>query len=121
MGNQYAEMDLSEFNGGDGEQDNLFTALSDPRRRYVLYFLQTAETTVSVEELSRELVAWDAQRPAPERSGDERESIEMSLIHHHLPQMAQAGLITYDVTERTVTLADRADEVRAHLQIMTNC
>lgn len=120
MGTQYSGTDLSEFEvGGDG-QDDLFDVLSHPHRRFMLHFLQGSEMPVLVAELSAELAAWETQRSDSDRRADSSDAIETSLVHNHLPMMAQVGLITYDVAGQTVTLADQSEEARAHLQAMAS-
>ena len=118
MTNRASRTDLSEFDAERDHQDELFEVLSDSRRRVLFHSLQAADMPISVEELTTELVAWEAQRPVSDRSGDERDTIEISLVHNHLPKMAEAGFVRYDDTQRTVTLADRTDEVRTHLETM---
>lgn len=120
MTNRLSETDLTGFDtGGDG-RDELFDVLSHPHRRFILHALQTTNVAVPVDELTTELVAWEARRPVADRSGDGRDGIRISLLHSHLPKMARAGLIRYDETQQTVTLADRTDEVRAHLHPMAD-
>lgn len=120
MGTQSPGTNLSEFDAGGNRQDDLFNTLSHPRRRFLLHLLQTAETPVGVEELTTKLATWETQRSAPNRSGVNRDAIETSLVHNHLPMMAQAGLVMYDITGQTVALGDRTNEVRAHLQTMAS-
>lgn len=116
MANQFSGTDLSKFDAGDDRQDDLFDVLSHQHRRFILHALRTAEMPVPVGELATELVAWEVQRPVSDRSGDDRDAIEVSLVHTHLPKMADAGLIKYNVTGQIVTLADRSDEIQTHLQ-----
>ncbi|WP_433625679.1 DUF7344 domain-containing protein [Halomicrococcus sp. NG-SE-24] len=120
MANRFSGTDPSEFDVGGDQRDELFDVLSNPRRRFILYLLQTAEMPVSVGELTTELTAWESQRQVPDYSADDRAAIEIPLEHNHLPKMAEAGLIDYDDTQQQVTLADRTDEVRAHLQTMAS-
>ena len=120
MTDGFSGANVSGFNVGDDRQDELFDVLSNSRRRFMLASLQSAETSVQVDKLTTELVAWEAQRPVPDRSGADRDAIEISLVHNHLPKMAEAGLIRYDDTRQTITLADRTDEVRAHFQLLAS-
>lgn len=120
MTNQFSEADQSQFDVGGDRQDELFDVLSNSRRRFVLHDLQTAEMPVQVGELTTGIVTWETQRPVPDHSGTKSDAVEVSLVHHHLPKMAQAGLVRYDDARQTVTLADRTDEVRAHLQTMAS-
>lgn len=117
---QVSGTDVSEFDVGGERRDDLFDALSNQRRRVLLHSLQVENTPVSVEELTTKLVAWETQRPASDRSGDDREAIEISLVHNHLPKMADAELIEYDATRRSVLLANRTDELQAHLRTMAS-
>ena len=116
MERDLSEANSSEFDVGGDREDEIFDVLSNSRRRFVLASLEGVEIPVSVEELTREVVAWEAQRSVPGRSDADRNAIEISLMHNHLPKMAEAGLIRYDDTRRTVALVNQNDEVRAHLQ-----
>lgn len=107
------------FEVGGDHQDELFRVLAHPRRRFILQYLQTVETPLPVDELATALVAWEDQRTGADQPRDERTGIEISLVHSHLPKMADAGVVTYDATRQTVMLADGADEVDAHLRAMT--
>jgi len=118
MAKRVSETAASEFDAGGDYQDDLFGVLAHPRRRFLLHHLQDADTTVSVEELTAELVAWESQKPVDDRTGNERDAITVSLVHNHLPKMLQAGVIRYDRTEQTAELVDHTDEVQSHLQVM---
>ncbi|WP_148225339.1 DUF7344 domain-containing protein [Haloterrigena turkmenica] len=118
MANRVSETDVSEFDAGGDQQDKLFDVLSNQRRRVLLYSLQASQMPVSVGELATKLATWEAQQPLSDRSGDDRTTIEISLVHNHLPKMAEAALIKYDDTERSVALANQTDELWAHLQTM---
>lgn len=120
MTSQVLGLGLSEFDVGGDQQDELFDVLSNQRRRVLLCSLQGAETPVSVEELTTKLVRWQAQQPLPNRSGDERDAIKISLVHNHLPRMAEAELIKYNATQEKVLLANETGELRAHLQTMAS-
>lgn len=113
-----ADRGLSEFDADGDRRDQLFGVLSHPHRRFVLDELLTVETPISVSELSTELL--EGRGPAPDDSGTERDAVEISLVHDHLPRMAEADLITYDVAEQTVTRTDRTDEVGARLRTRSN-
>ena len=104
---------------GDDRQDELFDVLSHSRRRFTLQHLQTAETPLPVGELARELQSWENDQTVSPGGGTGQDTIEISLLHSHLPKMAEAGLVSYDATQQMVTLGDRTDEVRSHLQTTT--
>lgn len=120
MTNRASEASTLGFEVGSDHQDELFKVLSHPRRRFTLQYLQIVETPLPVDELTTELGLWEDQRTGVDESRGERLATKISLIHNHLPRMADAGVISYDTTRQTVMLADGADEVDAHLQAMTN-
>ncbi|MFC6824787.1 DUF7344 domain-containing protein [Halopelagius fulvigenes] len=116
MTTELSDRDLSEFDAGGDHQDELFDVLSNPRRRFVLDNLLTVEMPVPVETLATELVEWEASLTDLDRRGGERDAVEISLVHNHLPKMADSEFVEYDAEDRTVTLGDRTDELRAHLR-----
>lgn len=111
-----SEADPSELDVGGDSQDELFGALADARRRFVLRYLGRVDGPVAVTELTSELVAWEVERPVADRSGDDRDAIGLSLLHVHLPKMDDAGLVSYDAGRRTVARADRTAEARSTLR-----
>lgn len=121
MSKKLPKRNLSEFNVGSDRQDEIFSVLSHSHRRFILQYLHSADTPISIDELAAELVAWKNPLSAADQLSDGRATlVKISLMHSHLPKMAEAGLIRYDEIQQTVTLGDRADEGRAHLQTMVN-
>lgn len=118
MTDQLSETAPSEFAVGDDQQDELFDVLSHSRRRFTLQHLQTAETPLPVGELARELQSWESKQTVSAGGGTEQDTIEISLLHQHLPKMDEAGFVNYDDTWQMVALGDRTDEARSHLQAM---
>lgn len=84
-----------------------FDLLRDARRRGVLYTLRRNGRT-SVEELSRRIAAWE---PNDGRTATDPETVETSLVHAHLPKLADAGVVEFDRERGAVELADSADEL----------
>lgn len=60
--------------------------LANSRRRYVLQYLLNNEHG-NAEKIASEI--------APREEGDIRE-IQISLVHNHLPRLADHGLLEYD-------------------------
>lgn len=119
MADKFSKTNTDGFKVGGDQQDELFNVLSHPRRRFTLQYLRTVETSLPVSELTTELGAWEDRRTGRSQSRDEQDTIEVSLVHNHLPKMDHAGVVEYDATRQRVTLADGTDEVDAHLQAMT--
>lgn len=84
----------------------IFAALAHRRRRYVLYTLQEADTTLSTEELADEIVARERDQPGSEFLTDHTQDIHTDLVHNHLPKLQTTGLIEYDHQIGKVTYRD---------------
>ena len=119
MTDQLSETDQTQFEVDGDRHDELFDALSNSRRRFTLQHLQTAETPLPVGELATELQSWESNQTVSAGGGADQDTIEISLLHSHLPKMAEAGLVSYDATRQMVALGDRTEEVQSHLQAMT--
>lgn len=95
-----------EFGTGpqDGiERTELLRALAHERRREVLGVLGDHQRSLGLVELTHQVVEegenldrYDAER------------IYISLYHHHLPRLDDAGLVEYDDGRNTVTITERA-------------
>lgn len=84
--------------------DTLLDVLSHGRRRSLLYHLRDRgrDTSVSLDELVDEVRARETARPNRQSPGSSAE-VRLSLLHTHLPKLAEAGIVAYDADEKTVT------------------
>ena len=95
--------------GGDSERDPLtdvpaecYDVLRHPRRIRVLAVLGTHRTRLSLADLTTEIV----DRESPDvPTGQARHEVRISLVHNHLPRLAEYDLVEYD-TETGVELVD---------------
>ncbi|WP_158056271.1 DUF7344 domain-containing protein [Halorussus halophilus] len=90
----------------DQSSDALHWALTDRQRVAAIAFLQNHDTATPSEL---------ADRIARQRDGDPK-SLELSLTRHHLPVMADAGLVEYDEADESVTLAELSPDAREHVE-----
>lgn len=106
---QSADLDsaLADNDGNLPPPDDLFRALANSKRRRLLSVL-SAESRMSLSELTDVLVGWDCTADGP-AGPDERAQAKIELVHAHLPLLSDAGLVT--VADRTVRRADLADPV----------
>jgi len=104
---------MPEHTLADEPADDVSTAfdlLSDARRRGVLYAAERGEQT-TVEELADQIASW-----LDDAEGDSRSSsVRLSLIHTHLPKLADAGVVEYDRERGTVELAGGATDLERYL------
>lgn len=99
--------------GSDPIDDEVFGALGNRCRRYVLYVL-LAQGSVSRAELTDAVADWTgvgSDMGSPVR----REEVDSSLRHRHLPALEDAGLVTLDGD--TVSRTDWSRRVRALVEM----
>lgn len=85
--------------------------LSDSRRRYVLYHFVSNEIG-HVGAFSRKIAAHE--RDVPYESVDEaiREDVAASLLHNHLPRLADHDVVEYDTRSGDVVRSDGFADLR---------
>ncbi|WP_408959483.1 hypothetical protein [Natrinema sp. 74] len=90
-------------------------ALRAPRRRAVCAVLATRHGAISVSELATAVATREATGEtdtADANSADEAHTTT-SIVHEHLPALADAGLVEYDRNARRVALATDAPQWEA--------
>lgn len=85
--------------------DEVLQALSHPRRRSILYYLQDCEVA-TVDELAEQIVAWETDSWPGKIAEDRRERVASDLIHNHLPKLADTQFVEYDPRSLTVAYTD---------------
>lgn len=88
-----------------------FDLLSDARRRGVLYALELNERT-NLDTLGERLARWE-RKAGRTTTADE---IRTSLVHAHLPRLADAGVVEFDAATGTVEATDEVDTLRPFLR-----
>ncbi|WP_135854769.1 DUF7344 domain-containing protein [Halorussus salinus] len=83
-----------------------FDLLSNPRRRYVLYYLVNRSDPVEIETLASELATWEAGDTATSVTDETVRSIQIALHHVHVPKLEDAGVVAVNSESRTVELRD---------------
>lgn len=95
--------------------DTAFTLLANSRRRYLLYhFLENDWATV--EALSRRIAAWEADVQVQEIDDDDREWVAVSLVHNHLPRLADHDVLEYDPRNGDVVTSSGFERIRPFVE-----
>lgn len=84
--------------------EQFYRALAPPPRRRLLYYL-LAEKESTVDELATVLSGWQATTTGTMHTTADRSDIRLSLVHNHLPRLAEAELIDYDPSDGSVQIA----------------
>ena len=82
--------------------DEFYRSLASSIRRQILYHLLESKQT-TIEELATILVGRETSTTKTMQRPADRTEFLINLRHHHLPQLAKAGLIEYDPTDGSVT------------------
>lgn len=83
--------------------DALFGVLADSRRRHVLAVLDVNDAAVPLMELAAQVAARETGSPPVELGISAVEPVTASLVHVHLPRLADAGLVDWDRDRKAVT------------------
>lgn len=76
-----------------GEERELYQLLADQRRRTLLNIIDRSDGPVTELELARLVAARESGAAPDDGTATEREHVQISLTHVHLPQLEAAGLI----------------------------
>lgn len=102
--------------GGSGyDLDVVFALLSDRRRRIALNYLRTADAEwIPVGDLAERIAAWETELGDPAVVSET--SIEIDLVHGHLPKLDRAGVVEFDADRGRVRYRG-ADRVERFLDV----
>lgn len=108
--------DGSTSDGGESYLDRVLAALSHPRRRLLLYYLQENDP-VSIEDAATRIAAWERDEHADEVPEEVREKVLTSLYHGHVPKLTEQGIVDYDRRSGAIRFQDPPEELEALLEL----
>jgi hypothetical protein len=103
-------------------EDEIFTILSNRRRRFVLHALRIRESgteTADIGWLAERIAAWENGVGVDELSSTQRKSAYTALQQTHLPKMEDRGLVTFDQNRGTVEATPAVEELDIYLEIVS--
>lgn len=100
-------------------KDDIYSMLSNRRRRLVLNYLRETAEEVSVRELSREVAAMENGIEREELTYKQRKRVYTSLHQTHLPKLDDVGVIVYDRDRGNISLTPLATELGSFLDSTT--
>lgn len=99
----------------DISQSDVFDVLSNPRRRFVLYYLREIDESVELNELAKAIAAWENNTDESELTDQDRKRVYVSLYQTHIPKLTDVGLVEYDQDSGTVHLTDHTSVIDDYL------
>lgn len=109
--------DATETQSDELTRDQIFTVLSNRRRRWVLHYLKGCEEQrIDLRTLVDTIAAWEYETSAEDLPWKKRKRIYTALRQSHLPKLDDAGVIEYDRDRGEVALTDDAETVRMYLE-----
>ena len=99
----------------DISQSDVFDVLSNPRRRFVLYYLREIDESVELNDLAKAIAAWENDTDESELTDQDRKRVYVSLYQTHIPKLTDVGLVEYDQDSGTVHLTDRTSVIDDYL------
>lgn len=90
----------------------IFDLLAHDHRRYTLHYLSQRVGAVSLGDLAEQIAIWEA-----DSTHDNYERVLTGLHHTHLPKLADAGVVCYNVEQETVELLEAVDSLTPHLTL----
>ena len=96
----------------------VFETLSNRRRRYALHALLQSEEEVRLRDLSRQVAAWENEKPVETVTSRERRRTYNALQQSHLPKMDDVGVVVYNRARGIVEKTERMDRLRIYLEFV---
>ena len=101
--------------GGD-PVERILLALSEPRRRYLLYYLQR-EGEPYIEQAARFIAACERDCEPADVPEELAARVRRELYHVHLPKLAEEDVIDYDRRSGAMSFQQPASELSAILEL----
>jgi DNA-binding transcriptional ArsR family regulator len=99
-------------------KDDIFTVLSNERRRFVLRYLKDHEGAAEIRDLAQQVAAWENDVSVQELNYRQRKRVYTSLHQTHLPKLDDTGIVEYDRDRKTVELTDRIETLDIYLEVV---
>lgn len=98
------------------DRGDIFSLLSNHRRRYVIHYCKRADEPVELGDLAEHVAAWEFDKDVQELTSSERKRVYTALQQQHLPILERADMIEFD--DRTIELTDEARQLEIYLDVV---
>jgi len=110
-----------EATSGDDRpsRDEVFTALSNRRRRNVIVYLKQHGDDAEVRDIAEQLAAWENDVSIPEVTYKQRKRVYTALHQSHLPKLAEYRFIDYESNRGIVSLTEESKQLEMYLEVVS--
>ncbi|WP_418283807.1 DUF7344 domain-containing protein [Halorubrum sp. DTA46] len=120
MTSQLIRNDGTASSDVDGpSRDEVFTALSNQRRRNVITYLKERGDDAKVRDIAEQLAAWENDLEINEVTYKQRKRVYTALHQSHLPKLAGSGFIDYESDRGLVSLTDESKQLEVYLEVVS--
>lgn len=96
-------------------QGEVYDLLSNARRRFVISYLRDRDEPVELNELSREVAAWENETDVENLTDQQIKRVYVSLYQTHVPKLSESGLLEFDQDSGKVTLTSNVAVLDTYL------
>jgi hypothetical protein len=97
---------------------DVFTVLSNRRRRHSLHYLLQSEGSVGLTDIAEQVAAWEHGIAVAEVTYDQRRNVYTALKQTHLPLMESKGFVEYFEDCGRVKLGPDEEEFAVYLDVV---
>lgn len=106
---------MTETQNNELSQDTLFSLLSNPRRRYILSYLNGTDEPILLQDLASEVAAWEIETDPDQLTDKQQKRLYVSLYQTHIPKLEEAGIVDYESDTGEIRLTHRGDDLNRYL------
>ena len=100
-------------------RDEVFTALSNARRRNAIKYLKKNGPDARVRDIAEQLAAWENDVEIPAVTYKQRKRVYTALHQSHLPKLAASGFIDYEPDRGLVSLTEESRQLEVYLEVVS--
>jgi len=100
-------------------EDTIYEILANPRRRYVIHYLQYENGPVDLGTLAERVAAWETETDDPDLvPSEQRKAVYTALQQRHLPRMDDAALVSFDSRAGTIESTDALGDLDIYTEVV---
>lgn len=99
-------VDIAALRDVDVDIDAFLDVLSNPRRRFVIAWLDEHSEPMAIADAADDLANWECDTPGNRLPEEQVKSCYLALHHVHVPKMVDKGVIEHNQDRNTIGLRD---------------